>query len=306
MNNDSYTAQPEAEINEGTLLEETAISLPTDSQTMPEESENAQAYGGLDGNAYAEAAGEDSGMSAVFADEEELSLTGGAVPLNENEDETLPEKVNAAQPLVYAKFNKKRHAYTVTEAAPYVEMGLKWKDFKPEMDKLRYLTEAAGGLTVPEFLDTLVTDLEQKVYQKAVEECGDNQEGCRKAAFDMATLRRRFETLREAGLQAERTEQDAAQQASERSWEEARRTFPEIMGKSEELPAAIGEAMEKQGYSLFEACARYERQQSSRRAAARQVREEAKAASSGNLRSAVLHESSQAQSFMQGFSKGLD
>ena len=81
-------------------------------------------------------------------------------------------------PVVRVKFNKQVREYSIEEATPYVEMGLKYESFKPTYEKLKFIA-TTSGLSIPDLVDKLLETNERTVYEQILEKAGGN-EGNRK------------------------------------------------------------------------------------------------------------------------------
>ena len=71
--------------------------------------------------------------------------------------------------VIRVKFNKRERVYSAEQAAPLVEMGLKWESFRPQYEKLKFLASIQQK-TVGQLIDGLIEERDDRLYRRMVEE----------------------------------------------------------------------------------------------------------------------------------------
>lgn len=208
------------------------------------------------------------------SDREEIhpgSLTGAASGIPEESAD-----ISERPPVVRVKFNKRERTYTTEEAAPLVEMGLKWDSFRPQHEKLRYIA-VSQGKSVGELIDQLLNDSDGQLYRQLMDECGGNETAAgRLFEAQKAERQQRFEQSRAGELEQERQDLEELQSSLEqRLADDFLMLINEVPGRFggfEDVPAAVVESAVEDHLSLFDAYLRYEYRES-RRAAAAQAKQ---------------------------------
>ena len=87
--------------------------------------------------------------------------------------------------VIRVKFNKRERVYSAEQAAPLVEMGLKWESFRPQYEKLKFLASIQQK-TVGQLIDGLIEERDDRLYRRIVKEMGGDEE---KAAREFESKR---------------------------------------------------------------------------------------------------------------------
>lgn len=248
------------EVEAETQTEETTAEAEVD--TTEQSAEEATEAQETDGQAAAEA--DTSTAEAAEAEAEEAPL-----------------------PVVRVKYNKQERAFSVDEAAPLVEMGLKYESFKPEYEKLKDL--ASGyGFSVPEMIDHLAKQADDALYQKILEECDGNEKWA-KREFESQKAERdgKIIAAREAEQnrlkQDEQDEQEKLHQRLANDFLELSKEEPGKFEKIADVPQKVMEDSIKSGRSLLDAYLRYERAESKKAAAVKAKQAESSKSSTGSM-----------------------
>lgn len=69
---------------------------------------------------------------------------------------------------IVAKFNKEYFAFSIDEAIPYVEMGLKWESVKPLHERLQKCAQHSN-MNITDFICDLEQQIEQNNRDKSIE-----------------------------------------------------------------------------------------------------------------------------------------
>ena len=77
--------------------------------------------------------------------------------------------------VIRVRFNKRERVYSAEQAAPLVEMGLKWESFRPQYEKLKFLASIRQK-TVGQLIDGLIEEQDGRLYRRMVEEAGGDEE----------------------------------------------------------------------------------------------------------------------------------
>ena len=77
--------------------------------------------------------------------------------------------------VIRVKFNKRERVYSAEQAAPLVEMGLKWESFRPQYEKLKFLASIQQK-TVGQLIDGLIEERDDRLYRRIVKEMGGDEE----------------------------------------------------------------------------------------------------------------------------------
>ena len=219
-----------------------------------------------------------------------------------------PDEVQSAA-FVRVKFNKHERSYTSQEAAPLVEMGLKWDSFRASHDKLRYLAEAHGQ-TVGQLIDGLMLSSDKRLYRQLVEECGGNEMAANQLLEGKkAERQRRCEQSRAEEQQREQQEEiEQRGQWQQRLAEEYRILETEVPGRFarfSDVPDAVLALAAQENIPLLDAYLRTEYRDMQRRNHERAQQEAAAARSTGSLGGAHNLPAPELDSFEQAFYQAL-
>lgn len=243
------------------------------------------------------------------AQEAEGSESETATPTEEQpaegaDDEQGAEDEPAEPPVVRVKFNKQERTYSTEEAAPLVEMGLKWESFKESHEKLKFLATTTGK-TVGELIDNLVETNEDNLFKKLLEESDGNEKVARQLhELQKAERQRRFEKFKTDEAERESSERQAERDAeNQRLAEEFLELQKETGGKFEkvkDVPKAVFNMAQKRHITLYDAYLRFERQESAKVSAAAAKQKENAESSAGSVSTNEQTTAPEADSFAAG------
>ena len=209
-----------------------------------------------------------------------------------------------APPVVRVKFNKKEMEYTTEQAAPLVEMGLKYESFKPDYERLKDL--AAGyGLSVSDLIANLSKNQDDALYQQTLQEC-DGNETIAKRLFEAAKAERnqRIQAAKEAESKREKQDfEEERTQLTERlssGFVELSKEFPEFK-KFADIPDAIVRTAIDKKISLLDSYLRFQRAESKKAEAVKTKQVAVSKASAGSMQG----EPQQADTAFEDFSKAF-
>ena len=203
----------------------------------------------------------------------------------EAEDE-VEDEVEESAPVIRVKYNKQERTYSIDEAVPLVEMGLKYESFKPHYEKLKFMASTTGQ-GVAELIDTLMESNENALYEKILDEVGGNEKVAKQLhEYQKAERKRKFDEL--VAQEVEREKKEAALEAEAENSRLAQE-FIELkkeVGKFNEfkdVPDAVLSLAAKKKISLLDAYLRYERSETKKAEAAKAKQAEAAKSSTGSL-----------------------
>ncbi|MDD2362800.1 MAG: hypothetical protein PHH84_07610 [Oscillospiraceae bacterium] len=190
-----------------------------------------------------------------------------------------------ADTTVCVKFNKQERTYTVEQAVPLVEMGLKWESFRPQHEKLRYMA-LSQGKSVSELIELVQEDFDERLYARLLEECGGNQAAAKRLhETQKAEMQRRYEQAC-AQEQIRQEQQDLQTGLEERLADDFLllvKEVPDRFAGFEDVPSAVVDSAVKENLCLLDAYLRYELQEKKKAAAAQATQAQAAARSAGSL-----------------------
>lgn len=210
---------------------------------------------------------------------------------------------------VRVKFNKKEHAFTPTEAAPLVEMGMKWEQFRPHHEKLRYLAQESGQ-SVGELIDTLLRQSDDRLREQLRQEC----DGSDAAAARLLEIRQtqRQQQFEQAGFREAAEARVAAEQEQttleQRLADEFVRLTDEMPGQFAaftDVPAEAVALAVSDDLPLLDAYLRHAFYEQRRAQAVRQQQALSASRSAGSLGSAGLAPEPDMDSFERAFYSAL-
>ncbi len=218
----------------------------------------------------------------------------------EAEPESGPEP-----PVVRVKFNKQVREYSIEEATPYVEMGLKYESFKPTYEKLKFIA-TTSGLSIPDLVDKLLETNERTVYEQILEKAGGNEEIAKELhEAKKAERQRKYQELLQQEKEREEKELEAERQAER---ERLANEFIELKNATDgkfaefkDVPKAVLNLAQKRNISLLDAYLRFEHEESKKREAAARKQAEAAKSSVGSLADTAETPDSAGDEFTKAF-----
>lgn len=225
------------------------------------------------------------------------------------EEEAAEKPAESEKPLVKVKFNKQERAYTAEEAAPLVEMGLKWDSFKEKHEKLKFLAQSHGK-SVGELIDLLVNSNDKLLYRQTLSECSGNETAARRLfEVEKNERQRKFESAKAAEQeQAQREEQQERNQLQQRLADDfltLSREVPDKYAKFADVPAPVVEAAVKENISLLDAYLRFEHRETHKSEAERSRQAQAAGRSAGSLGGDRGSPAPELDSFERAFHRAL-
>jgi hypothetical protein len=185
-------------------------------------------------------------------------------------------------PVIRVKYNKQEREYSLDDAKPLVEMGLKYESFKPSYEKLKFLASTTGQ-SVSDLIDSLVTSNEQALYEQILKKANGNEE-IAKELFEAkkAERQRKFDELKAQESEREKQEKEAEKNRLADEFIELKSevgTFNEFS----DVPKSVLKIAAKKGISLLDAYLRYERAERKKAEAVKAKQTEAAKTSTGSL-----------------------
>lgn len=208
-------------------------------------------------------------------------------------------------PVVRAKFNKQVREYSIEEATPYVEMGLKYESFKPTYEKLKFIA-TTSGLSIPDLVDKLLETNERTVYEQILEKAGGNEEIAKELhEAKKAERQRKYQELLQQEKEREEKELEAERQAE---LERLANEFIELKNATDgkfaefkDVPKAVLNLAQKRNISLLDAYLRFEHEEIKKREAAARKQSEAAKSSVGSLADTAETPDSAGDEFTKAF-----
>lgn len=208
-------------------------------------------------------------------------------------------------PVVRVKFNRQVREYSIEEATPYVEMGLKYESFKPTYEKLKFIA-TTSGLSIPDLVDKLLETNEHTVYEQILEKAGGNEEIAKELhEAKKAERQRKYQELLQQEKEREEKEFEAERQAER---ERLANEFIELKNATDgkfaefkDVPKAVLNLAQKRNISLLDAYLRFELEESKKREAAARKQAEAAKSSVGSLADTVETPDSAGDEFAKAF-----
>jgi len=239
---------------------------------------------------------------AAIPDEGEISGVETA-PASENGESAVPDVT------IKVKFNKQERTYTAEEAAPLVEMGLKWESFRPQYEKLRYLA-SINEKSVGELIDGLIEESDSRLYSRIMEKTGgDEAEAARIFEKEKKELEKRLEQLAQREVESERqTMLEEKEEIEQRLANEFLLLAEEFSGRFNsfaDVPEAVVDCAVNENISLFDAYLRYQHREAKKVEAERVRQMELSARSAGSLSDFGFPPGYELDEFEQAFYKAL-
>jgi len=208
-------------------------------------------------------------------------------------------------PVVRVKFNKQVREYSIEEATPYVEMGLKYESFKPTYEKLKFIA-TTSGLSIPDLVDKLLETNERTVYEQILEKAGGNEEIAKELhEAKKAERQRKYQELLQQEKEREEKELEVERQAER---ERLANEFIELKNATDgkfaefkDVPKAVLNLAQKRNISLLDAYLRFEHEESKKREAAARKQSEAAKSSVGSLADTAETPDSAGDEFTKAF-----
>lgn len=234
-----------------------------------------------------------------------------AVPPSQDRSSSPDDKGGGPEQtaVIKVKFNKQERTYSPEQAAPLVEMGLKWDSFRPQYEKLKYLASIQEK-TVGELIDQLLEDSDNRLYSQIFDQAGgdeaeakrtfEKQKAERQKRFEQLCLKEAEDELAEHAKQQALTEQRLADDFLKLSEE-----FSGCFGSFSDVPEAVVECAVSENIPLLDAYLRYRHREAKRIAAEQSRQIESAARSPGSLSDAGLSPSFELDEFEQAFYKAL-
>lgn len=189
-------------------------------------------------------------------------------------------------PVIEVKYNKKVQSFSLDDAKPLIQKGLKWDSFQSEYEKLKYLSSTTGQ-TVSELIESLVASNEEALYQQILEKAGGNEE----VAKELHEAKKADRQRKYAELKAQEAEREKQDEEAERQAENDRIANEFIELKQEtgkfsefsEVPKEVLRLAAQKHISLLDAYLRYERSESKKAEAQAAKQAENEKSSTGSL-----------------------
>lgn len=245
-------------------------------ETLPEvEAETAVDTAETEVEATAEGVEETNPAQETEADTEVTADTGV---------EAEAEEVHT--PVVRVKFNKQEREYSIDEATPLVQKGLKWDSFQETHEKLKFLS-TTSGLSVQDLVDKLVESNEETLYQQILDKAGNEEIAKELHEAKKAERQRKFDEFKTQ--EAEREKQEAESEA-EAERNRLANEFIELKSETgiaefKDVPKSVLSLASKKHISLYDAYLRYEKAETAKAKAVADKQTEASKTSSGSLSS---------------------
>lgn len=179
-------------------------------------------------------------------------------------------------------YNHGMREMTADEAVPYIQMGLKMEEIKPEIEMLRTIA-AANGQTFGDTVRNLWGAFERSHRQEILQRVGGNEE-----AADALMEKKRsewnaaFETAKSTEAQAEQDSRKALENRLMEGYTEIRETFPNEYPEFKNIPQAVVNDAIKNNRGLLDALLRYRHKEGVKIEQNRQTQQRAAAASAGS------------------------
>lgn len=262
------------------MPEETAAEGPSEAASSGETTDTEAARPSQSDAENTDEAAEDTAEAAE-------AESAGAADSEAAAEEKAAEEPAEPQPLVRVKFNKQERAYTPEEAAPLVEMGLKWDSFKENHEKLKFLA-LTHGKSVGELIDLLVNSNDKLLYRQTLAECGGNEAVAQKLfEVEKSERQRKFDGAKtaeqEQARQEEQQERDQLQQRLADEYVALSKEAPGRFTQFADVPAPVVETAIKEHISLLDAYLRFEHREARKSEAERGIQAGAARRSAGSL-----------------------
>lgn len=222
-----------------------------------------------------------------------------------DEGSGLPEQ----NTMIRVKYNKQERTYSAEQAAPLVEMGLKWDSFRPQYEKLKYLASSQQK-TVADLIDQIMEEDDSRLYRQIMDEVGGDQaEVARIFEMRKAERQKKFEQMCLNEAEKENLEQVEQQAEIENrlanDFLNLCDEFPDRFSNFSEIPAPVVETAVNENISLFDAYLRYQHREAMRVAEEQRRQSDSAARSAGSLGDVNLSFEFELDEFEQAFYNAL-
>lgn len=230
-------------------------------------------------------------------------ISGGeTAPAVENDENIVPDVA------IKVKFNKQERTYSAEEAAPLVEMGLKWESFRPHYEKLRYLA-LINEKSVGELIDGLLEESDSRLYSRIMQKTGDEAEAARVFEKEKKELEKRLEQLVQKEEESERQsmleQKEEIEQRLANEFLLLAEEFSGQFGSFADVPEAVVECAVNENISLLDAYLRHQHREAKRIEAERIRQMELSARTAGSLSDSGIPPCYELDEFEQAFYKAL-
>lgn len=249
-------------------------------ETLPEvEAETEIETAETEVEATEDSVGETNPAPETEAETEATAETG-------TETESTAEVEEAVTPVVKVKFNKQEREYSIDEATPLVQKGLKWDSFQETHEKLKFLS-TTSGLSVQDLVDKLVESNEETLYQQILDKAGNEEIAKELHEAKKAERQRKFDEFKTQEAEREKLE---AESETETERNRLANEFIELkketgIAEFKDVPKSVLSLASKKHISLYDAYLRYERAETAKAKVVADKQAEASKASSGSLNS---------------------
>lgn len=231
--------------------------------------------------------------------------TNGAETI-ENAEETTPSADDGesteqvAQPItIPVKFNKQHKELTIDEAAVYAQKGMKWDDFTPTHEKMKFLA-AAANMSVEQLTDALIERQDKTLKEQLLEECGGNEDiANRLYEVEKAKQQKAFDALKEQESKIQLTEQEQLNKRLANDFLELQAEIPE-MATIDKVPKKVLEMAVDKDISILDAYLRYQHAEGKKTQTVKAKAETATQNSTGSMKAAPNSPSPEIDAMMKG------
>lgn len=249
-----------------------------------------------------EAAPPDEASPAPSASPAEGAAPTGEAAMPPEGTDAPAEQEEAAPPVIHAKYNKQERAYSLDEARPLVEKGLKYDAIKADYDRLRYFAKSLD-IGVPDLVERLMKSADDKMYSDILKECDGNETAARqlfayrKNERDQKFARYQEEDARQEAEDAEAAGRELTQRLA-KEYLELSREFPGQFAQFQDVPQAVVNDAVRRRIPLLDAYLRFQHRETVKTQRAKSQQADAKQSSAGSMSS----EPEQAQADFSDFS----
>ena len=221
---------------------------------------------------------------------------------SEPDAERAEEKAGNPVFTVPVKYNKQKMELTVQQAATLAQKGMKFDEMKGALDKLSYLS-AAAGMNSEQLLDSIIESKEKELADRARKMAGDDDElFARLMELEHGKQKNAYERF----LDAQRSLEDDGKSDESRKiaeeFLELKKEFPEIAGIAD-LPEQVLRMSAEKGVSLLDGYLRYRHRENAKIKAASEAQKTAADSSTGSLNSKAQDADNITDAFLKGIWK---
>lgn len=252
---------------------------------------------------------------ALRAENPEMGEPGAAMPTGEPEEENgAVESGDTTRPgddlpVIRAKFNKQERVYSLDEARPLVEKGLKYDAIQADYDRLRYLAKSMD-IGVSDLVERLMKSSDDKMYNDILSECDGNETAAkqlfeyRKSERDQKFARYKEEETRQEAEEAKTAEKELTQRLAQ-EYIELSREFPGKFSEFKHVPQSVVNEAIQQNISLMDAYLRFQHREAAKTQKAKTQQEAAKQSSAGSMAGESDHADPDFSDFSAAFHSAL-